>query len=391
MENHEIATTLQHLHEDFVDKPQGSVVPPIVQTSTFAFKTAEEYKLATTRSQVSGNWVYSRVSNPTVEMAEAKIAALEGAEACRLVTSGMAAISASILHVLRTSGGRKHVVCVDTAYGPTREFLSRYCEPFGITVTYVSGLCSDEFEAAITDDTMLVYLESPSSIVMRLQDLGAIAQLCKARGITTIIDNTYNAGLLCQPISFGIDIAVHSVTKYMGGHSDVVAGAIVTSRQRIEKISLDEIQFLGALLPPFPAWLINRGLRTIQMRLERSAATANKVADWLQAQPEVQEVFHAGRYSDQGQQQLFEMQMKGSGGLLSFMPRNQSEEAQNKFINALKLFQIGVSWGGHESLVVPYHGQPLGFEQPIRLVRLYLGLEDAGELISDLEQAIQYV
>ena len=379
-------TELQHLGEDYKDKPYGAVVPPIYQNSLFVFPSLDHWRGTHGVPVEKSPYVYSRISNPTTDLAEAKIALIEGAEGCLLTTSGMAAISAAILHALRTTG-RKHVVCIDTAYGPTREFLTRYCEPLGVTVDYVSGLCVDEIREKLSESTALMYLESPSSVFMRLQDISEIVNLCKPLGIVTVIDSTYNAGILCQPLSLGIDLVVHSVTKYFGGHSDVVAGAICGNAARIQQIADDEIQFLGALLPPFPSWLVNRGIRTLPMRFQRSAETAQTVAEWLADNSKIQSVLHVGMVQDAEQTRLYKQYMKGSGGLFSFEPKNQDQTAIDKVINSLKLFQIGVSWGGHESLATTHNSQPSGYDKPINLVRLYCGFEDAGDLIRDLEQA----
>lgn len=386
-----IWTHLQHLGEDVDEKPHGAVVPPIYQTSLFAFSSVAEFRKAQASQPNTGPYVYSRMANPSAALPEKKIAQLEKAEACRLTSSGMSAISAAILNVIRNAGGKRHVLCLDTAYGPAREFFSTYLKPFGIIVEWFDGLSVAEFERKIQDDTCLVYLESPSSIIMRLQDLRKIASICRARGITTIIDSTYNAGILMNPIELGIDVVVHSVTKYMCGHSDVVAGCVCGTKKFIDRLSLEEIQFLGALLPPFPAWLINRGLRTMPLRVQRSSETAAKVATWLKNRPEIARVNHVGMSDDPEQKRIFEAQMLGSGALFSFEPINQDPRAIESFVDSLELFQIGVSWGGHESLATPHVMQPTGYDKPTHMVRFYTGLEDPQDLIADIERALVHL
>ncbi len=375
-------TVLSHFGEG--EKILGAVTPPIFQNSLFVFDTVEELFDSMTNHPGGPKHHYSRMSNPTVDLAEKKIAKLEGADACKLGGSGMASIVVAIMSCIEAGS---HIVTLDTAYGPVRSFISDYLNRFGVTVTYVDGLCTDDLLDAIRPETKLVYLESPSSILFRLQDVGRIAKVCKEKGVATAMDNTYNTPVHMNPHKFGIDMVCHSATKYLGGHSDITAGVVTGSRERIDKIQRNEIAYFGSLLHPFSAWLLNRGLRTLTLRMKRHEATGNTVAGWLEDQPEIERVHHVGLPSF-SQRELYHSMMSGSGGLFSFEPKCQDEAKIRAFINKLEIFGKGISWGGFESLAVPLQMQPLNYLEPKQLVRLFTGLEDAPDLIADLEAAL---
>ncbi|MBS1709664.1 MAG: aminotransferase class I/II-fold pyridoxal phosphate-dependent enzyme [Armatimonadetes bacterium] len=377
-------TLIQHLAEETHDR--AAVVPPIYQTSLFAYEDVASFRRSF-RTDEPDVHNYSRVSNPTLDVAEKKVAALEGTDRCKLFSSGMAAISAAILSCVKTGS---HVVCVDTVYGPTRQFLTDYLPKFGVTTTFVDGRDPADFVAATTDATSLYYLESPSSILFRLQDLEAVAGIAKSRGISTICDNSWASPVYQQPAKFGIDIVVHSATKYLAGHSDVVAGALCTDAKRFDKILENEVSLLGAALPPFPAWLLMRGLRTLPIRLKAVGEAATRVSACLRSAPEVAEVFYVGD-SEYPQAALRDKQLLGSTGLVTFLPVTQEEAKVIAFAEALRLFQLGVSWGGHESLVVPLQQQPGDWPKRQWLVRLYCGLEHPDDLVEDIQQALHHL
>lgn len=378
-----VGTLLAHLGE--TEKVKGAVIPPLYQNSLFTFETVAELFDSMVHHPDTEPYHYSRVGNPTVRLAADKIAALEGTEDCILTGSGMAAISLACMSVLEHGA---HAVVVDTVYGPARAFLTDYLSRFGITYTFVDGRCPDEVIEAIQADTKLVYLESPSSIVFRLQDLRAITAECRKRGVTTVIDNTFAGGLLQRPHAMGVDLVVHSVTKYLGGHSDLTAGAICGNRARLDKIVRAELALFGSILAPFPAWLLTRGLRTLEVRMERHSRSSTAVAQWLTERPEVERVLHVG-LPDFEQAELYRHQMSGCGGLFSFIPKAQSQRDVERFCNALKVFQRGVSWGGFESLAIPLKVQPMGWSAPAYVVRLFIGLEDPKDLLADLQQAFE--
>lgn len=375
-------TLIQHLGEE--DHVLGAVVPPIFQNSLFVFETAADFIASSDYSQPKNLHNYSRMTNPTLQVVEAKLAALEQMEACKLFVSGMAAISTAIWSCVRAGS---HIVCVDTCYGPTRDFITKYLPKFGVAHTMVEGGQLDEVLGAFRPETTLVYLESPSSIVFKMQDVEAICRHARSKGVPVAMDNTYSTPLNQQPATWGVDIVLHTASKYLGGHSDIIAGALVCSQERWTVLMSEEVPYMGAVLPPFPAWLLLRGLRTLPLRLKHHEAAANHVANWLAHRPEVERVFHVG-LPDYPQRDLANKYLRGTGGLLSFMPKVQERERVIAFIEALKLYQMGVSWGGFESLVVALEYQPMDWPEKHWVIRLYCGLEHPEDLVRDLENAM---
>ena len=373
-------TICQHLGEE--QYVMGAVVPPIFQNSTFIFDTWDDFMRAS-EHRVGGPYHYSRMSNPTCEVAEQKIAALEGTDRCKLFVSGMSAITTAILASVKA---RSHIVCVDSCYGPTRQFISDYLKKFGVTSTFVIGEDPQEIFDACNESTSLIFLESPTSIIFRLQDLEAVGTFARNRGIATAIDNTFASPLYQNPAKFGIDYVLHTGSKYLGGHSDLIAGALCCSKERMENIMKNELPVLGHALPPFQAWLITRSLRTMHLKIRAVQEAAEKVAHYLRNHPGVEKVFHVG-FADHPQAALRDKQMSGTTGLLSFMPRDQKRTSVRTLTEATRLFRLGVSWGGHESLIVPLEFQPMDWPEKKWVVRLYCGLEHPDDLISDLEQA----
>lgn len=379
------ATALAHLGEE---KPlRGAVAPPIFQTSTFVFDSLEELWAAMIDHPDGPDHHYSRISNPTTELAEQKIAHLEGTESCKLFGTGMGAISAAILSAVESGS---HVLASDTCYGPSRDFIAKYLARFGVTHTFVDGRCVEEYLDQIRPDTTLIYMESPSSLVFRMQDVETICRVAKEKGVATMMDNTYNTPIHFQPAKVGVDMVLHSGTKYLGGHSDLVAGVLCCDRERALNIVRNEIAYLGATLSSFPAWLMVRGLRTLPLRIKRAESTGNTVAAWMDDRPEIEVVHHVG-LPTYPQRALVEKLLKGTGGLFSFEPRVQNREQVHRFCNALKLFGKGISWGGHESLVVASEMQPSGYPEPRWVIRLYCGLEEPADLIADLSQAMHHL
>jgi cystathionine gamma-lyase len=239
----------------------------------------------------------------------------------------------------------------------------------------------------IRPETRVIYLESPSSLLFRMQDVPRITKIAREKGITTIFDNTYNTPIHMRPAEFGIDIVLHSGSKYLGGHSDINAGAICTDAARMKAIARNELSYYAALLHPFSAWLMLRGMRTLKVRLKEHEATANDVAAWLEDRPEVERVHHISLPS-YPQRELYQLMMTGSSGLFSFEPKVQDRVRVLAFCDALKLFGRGISWGGFESLVVPIE-MPISLGREKRwVIRLFCGLEGADELREDIEQAL---
>src|SRR5579862_9200921 len=376
-------TILTHRGEE--KKIQHSVVPPIFQVSTFVFDEYEQLMTQMLEDPLGPPAHYSRISNPTLDVVEQKLAAMEKTEACKLIQTGM---GASFMAIMACVQQGSHVVTLDTCYGPVKQLLESYLPKFGVSATFVKGTSVDEWLDAIRPETTHLYLESPSSILFRLQDVERLALEARSRGIRTAIDNTYCTPINSNPATMGIDIVLHSATKYLGGHSDLTAGVICASHEFVQGLARAELNLFGSILAPFPAWLLMRGIRTLAVRMRHYEVVGNTVANFLEAHPSVDVVHHVGLESFP-QRDLYLKQMRASSSLLSFEPKRQDRESIVAFVQALRLFQIGVSWGGHESLVVALQGQPSGYTEPRFCVRLYCGLEDTADLVNDIKQAFE--
>jgi cystathionine beta-lyase/cystathionine gamma-synthase len=374
----DIGVLLAHFGEE--DIPGRSVVGPIHQTSLSTFERTEDLVMALSQPEISPPFHYSRFANPTVEVAEKKIAALEGAELCKLTSGGISAIAYAILGSVRQGG---HIIMDETAYGPTRQLAGDWLGRFGVTHTLVDGRDPENFRRALRPETQLIHLESPGSLLFRQQDVAAVSAIAHEHGAIVTIDSTYATPLRMRPLELGADIVLHSASKYMAGHSDITAGAICGPRRLLDPIIRSEMNLLGGLLHPFSGWLLTRGLRTLPMRLERSTATAQALAEWLEGRPEVRRVHHLGLASDP-QAELFRRQMKGAAGLFSFEPVSQDRARIFAFCDSLRLFQRGISWGGHESLVVPSFVTTSDRPEGRWVVRLYCGIEESEALQEDL-------
>lgn len=375
-----------HLGDDY-EKYMGAVVPPIFQNSLHVFPSIEDKELHDS-SPENRMFVYGRDRNPTVEMVEKKIAALEKGDGARCFGSGMAAISSALLSCLSAGD---HVIAVKNVYGPTYTFLTEYMDRFGIEVTFVTGDRISDFENAIRPNTSLIYLESPTSFNLMLQDLRAVADLARCRSIKTIIDNTWCTPIFQKPLEMGIDIVIHTLSKYMGGHSDIIGGVVVSRKEIIDRISERERALLGGILHPFEAWLVLRGLRTLPVRLKQHQENALKIAGFLESHPAVSKVYYPGLPSHP-QYELAKRQMKGFSGLMSFDVAAPVEKVR-EFVNSLRMFKIGVSWGGFESLaLIPCiswsEGQCRDYGLSRGTVRISVGLENVDELIEDLSAGL---
>ena len=374
----------------------GAVVPPIFQNSLFVSPDCESF---VHRGQPqSPQYDYTRVANPTTDILEAKLAAIERTDAARCFGSGDAAVTAAVLSGVKSGD---HIVAVETAYGPTRAILGSYLQKFDISVTFIAGDDPQQWADSCKPNTRLFYLESPSSIVFHLQDIRAVAEIARERDITTVIDNSWASPYFQNPIEFGADLVLHSATKYLGGHSDIVAGVVMGSADRMSSIKAKEGTLLGGILDPFAAWLMIRGLRTLAIRMERHQQSGLKVAQFLQQHPRVAYVYYPGLESHP-QRELAKAQLRGYSGLLSFELKDGDQAAAFRMIDRLRYFGIGVSWGGYESLAIP-----IGFPERSRGgttvlpgvtstqskvtwgARLHIGLETADDLLEDLEQALR--
>jgi len=381
-------------HDDYKDQ-HGAVVPPLYQNSLFTFESWDDIDKAFDHK--ADSFLYSRLMNPTVKIAEEKIAKLCRGEKAKLCASGIAAVTSAILHCVNAGD---HIITLKSIYGPSTNFITNYlARKFNITSTYVDGKDPQEFEDAIQENTSLIYLESPGSLTFELQDLRAIAEIAKRHNIKTAIDNTWASPIFQKPLEMGIDIEIHSASKYLCGHSDVVAGVVIGSREIIDQIILAEHELLGAKMAPFEGWLILRSLRTLPFRLKAHEENADHVAHFLEAHSKIKNVFWPGLKSFP-QYDLAQKQMTGNTGLMSFELETKDISKIKAFVDSLKYFKLGVSWGGHDSLVYapvisylkelsPDKFAAMGINESI--IRISVGLEDKDDLIEDLERALRTI
>lgn len=392
MSKYQKETIIAHYGEDRT-KYQGAVVPPIYQNTLFTFESWD--KIDEAFDDPVNNCIYSRGKNPSVALLEEKLAKLTGGEKAKLFSSGMGAISSTIMHCIKQGS---HIIAVRNVYGPANNFINSYLkEKCGIEVTFVLGNTVQEFEDAIKENTALIYLESPSTAIFSMQNLEEIAKIAKKRNIYTAIDNTWATPIFQSPLDFGIDFEIHSCSKYIGGHSDVIAGVVIGKEKDIDEIFLKEHAFYGSKLSPFESWLLTRSLRTLPMRMHYHQLNALEVAKYLESHPKVSKVMYPGLESFE-QYELGKKQMSGYSGLMGFELASENLENIKSFVNKLELFQIGVSWGGHESLVyapaISYlkelpEDQFKGMGITLGSMRISVGLENYNDLILDLENALK--
>ncbi len=384
----DLSHILLHLGEDDFDD-QGSVVPPLVQTANFAYPNVQAMRDALQNEEELP--LYTRGLNPTTALLANKLSAIEGTEAALLTSSGSAAVAKAVLSVLKHGD---HLVSVHKPYSWTGKLMTKFLPRFGIQTTFVDGTQMENFKNAIQPNTRLIYLESPNSFTFELQDIAAVAALAKNLGIHTIIDNSYCTGVYQKPALMGIDTVVHSATKYYSGHSDVVAGVICSSKAHISRIFKSEFMTLGGVLAPFNAWLLLKGLRTLDLRLERSSESTSKIVDFLLSHPKIETVYWPG-HPGHAQYALAQKQMSRASGLFSLVLKSNQEKDAFAFAHALKRFRLAVSWGSYESLQYPAvvaHGLSYGKDEiPVGLFRMAVGLEPVDILIGDLEQALDKI
>lgn len=385
----DISQIINELGEDR-EKYFNAISPPIWQASNFAFKNVESFSHAFEDER--NEYLYSRGINPTTDILRKKLAALDGAEDCLLFNSGAAAIFAGIFAHVKAGD---HIVSVKDPYSSARKMFDAILPRFNVSVSYTDGKTIESWQEATRPETVLYYLESPNSWTYELQPLEEIAAFAKQKNILTFIDNTYCTPVYQDVINLGIDIAMQTATKYIGGHSDTLGGVLCGSRATMKKIFDIEFMTIGSGLQPFNGWLLLRGLRTLPMRLERINHTTQKVIAFLDQHPAVEKIiypFHP-RFD---QYELAKKQMKGAFGLITIILKNRSRDAITRFTESLQFFLMAVSWGGHESLVIPRiifinESQYDPANEKHRYIRLYFGLEDADYLIKDLDAALGFL
>jgi len=380
-----ISEILTHLGEER-SKYFNAIAPPIIQTSNFLFESPEEF--AEKIESEFDNHVYTRGNNPTVNILCQKLAALEKAEEALVLSSGASANAIAITSQLSAGD---HIVCVNNAYDWTNKLLANILSRFGVTYTHVNGSDLNDIKAAIQPNTKVLVLESPSSKYFEIQDLKGCAAICKEHGIVSIIDNSHASPIFQNPISHGIDLVTHSATKYLNGHSDVVAGVICGSRNKITEIFAREFMTFGTIISPTEAAMILRGLRTLPLRIKKSDETAHQLATYLETHPKIKKVYHP-LIDSAPRKALAEEQMSGNGGLFSILLNTEDISKIKAFCHSFERILLGVSWGGYESLFVPFyqfHGMDTTkADKPINFIRFYIGLEEYEYLKADFDKAL---
>ena len=370
----------------------GFVNPPIVRGSTVIFKTREELDTALKADLKEGPYTYGLMGTPTERAMEVALAELDSGEATVLLGSGLAAVSVAIMSGVRSGD---HLLMVDTCYSPTRILCDGMLKDFGVETEYYDPLVSQPgkppVESLFRDNTRMVYMESPGSRTFEMQDVPAIVNACRERGITSVIDNTWATPLAFRPIEHGADYVIHALTKYVAGHSDVMLGS-VTARTRAgwDKVKMTAVD-LGHGCSPDDAWLGLRGLRSLAARLDRHESSAMKIAHWLESRPEVRQVLHPALESHPGHS-IWKRDFDRATGLFGIELHTSDEDAVKRMVEGFSHFKMGYSWGGFESLMIPLHpddGVRTASSKPEgAILRCSIGLEDPDDLIADLESGL---
>ncbi|MBW3515532.1 methionine gamma-lyase [Shewanella sp. NKUCC01_JLK] len=380
----------QVIHGGHEREAFGALVTPLYQSATFVFESAQQGG-----ERFAGNelgYIYTRLGNPTTAELERKMAILEGAEAAAATASGMGAVSAALLANLQMGD---HLVASNAVYGCTYALMTTQFARFGIEVSLVDFSSEAEIEAAIKSNTKVIFCETPVNPHLQVFDLASIANIAKRHQLVSIVDNTFMTPLLQRPLDFGIDLVIHSATKYLNGHGDVIAGIVCGSEEQLHKVKYEILKDIGAVISPHDAWLILRGLKTLDVRLQRHCDSAQRVAEFLAEHPSITRVYYPGLKSHQGHK-FIGQQMKRAGGVIAFELAANLEEAM-AFVGYLKLFSIAVSLGDAESLIqhpasmthspyTPEARAAAGIGD--NLLRISIGLEDCDDIIADLNQAL---
>ena len=374
----------RHPHDN-----HGAVNPPVYHASTILADSLADYEQKS-RERVADKpgTYYGRFGTPTTLALEEAVAALEGGYKAHVYPSGLAACSGALLAFLSAGD---HVLMTDSVYGPTRSLANGLLKRFGVSTTFYDPLIGAGIEALIQPNTKVIYLESPGSLTFEVQDVPAMIKVAKARGVRTLIDNTWSAGYYFKPISHGMDVSIQSVTKYLVGHSDVMLGAIACADRAIfEQVKQSAVE-LGYAAAPDDCYLALRGIRSLAARLERHQETGLKVAQWMAARPEVERVLHPALPSCPGHA-LWQRDFTGATSLFGVVLKGYSKQAVAAMLDGLSLFAMGASWGGFESLIQPtepgHVRTATRWPHPEPGLRLHCGLEDADDLIADLETGL---
>ena len=372
------------------DTQYGALTMPIYQTSTFEFDCCEQGGRRFAGEEKG--YIYTRLGNPSISAVENKVALLEGGEACAAASSGMGAVSACLWSI---AGAGKHILADETLYGCTFALLNHGMTRYGVEVTFVDTSDLEQVKANLKENTVCVYLETPANPNLKISDIQAVAELAHAYNpaIQVVCDNTFASPYLQRPLELGADVVIHSATKYLNGHGDVIAGFVVGTEAFINEVKMFGLKDMtGATLGPFEAFLIMRGLKTMEIRMERHCANAKKVAEYLVKQEKVERVYYPGLETHPGYE-IAKKQMQDFGAMISFEVKG-GKEGGMKFVNSLSMIPIAVSLGDAETLV--QHPASMTHsvytEEELKaagisagLIRLSVGLENAEDIIADLE------
>jgi methionine-gamma-lyase len=394
MKNKKSRFETEVIHSGYrADEHQDSLVPPLYQTSTFTFASAEqgEKRFA---GQEEG-FIYSRLGNPTVKILEERMAVLEQGEAGLAFSSGMAAVSAVLVALTKTGD---HILCSKGVYGCTFGLLELLKGKYGIEHDFSIMDSTERLEREILPNTACIYIETPINPTMKLVDLEMVARLANEKGIPVVVDNTFCSPYIQTPLTLGCDVVIHSATKYICGHGDVIAGLVIGKKEFIRQVSRTTQKDIGGIISPFDAWLLLRGIKTLPVRMDRHCENAQKLFEFMKSHPKIETVYFPGD-PDHRDYPIAKKQMKHSGGLISFTITGTKESAQ-QFMNQLQLIKIAVSLGDAETLiqhpatmthaVVPEEERrKMGIEDT--LLRLSVGLEAWEDIQADLEQALEKV
>lgn len=370
----------------------GALSTPIYNASTYAFENAEMGS-AIHEGEIPG-YFYSRINNPTQEALELALAQLEDGEAAIAFSSGMAAISNCLITLLKSGD---HIIAPQSIYASTGSFLSFLELNFGIEVSFIDATNALEYKNAIRKNTKVLYLESPANPTLKLVDIEAVVAIAKQNNLKTVMDNTFATPYNQQPIAFGIDSVIHSMTKYIGGHADILAGALISSKELVDKCRWNTNKFLGGVIAPQTAWLAHRGIKTLAIRMERHNTNAIAVANFLEYHPKVRKVHYPGLHSHP-QHNLAKKQMKGFGGMIAFEV-NDIEQGR-KLVNALELITLAVSLGDVSTIIqhsasMTHASVPKEMMEKAGvndgLLRLSVGIESKEDIINDLNNALNTI
>lgn len=381
--------TTKAIHGGKMTDAHKSVVPPIYQTATFYYDSAEEG--VRIGQEVPPGYIYTRWANPTTRVLEEKVALLEGAESALAVSSGMAAVTAAVMTVL-TPGD--HAVAPRAIYQASYQLFAEMLPVYGIETTVLADSELDSYERALRPNTRLLYIETPTNPVLEITDVAGVVALARARGAVTIADNTFATPYNQNPLALGVDVVVHSATKYLGGHHDVTAGVLVSTADFIQT-SKRHARIFGTTIDPFGAWLVTRGLSTLGLRVERQNQSARRLAEFLAAHRNVDRVHYPGLPSHRGHE-IAKRQMRGFGGMLSFEVKG-GYDAGVRVLEALQVCKRATSLGGVSTLVShPASLSSVHMPKEVReaagitdgLIRVSVGVEDEADVLADFEQAL---